>query len=125
MKISAITTREQLEGAKTLGLLSEKEVKQVEERLAKIEAKPTVQNIQPVETVLGGGTSWKGESYRTGFFTKVNEGKKGPWVSTFFRLGYKAFCYAQTEDLEIVAEALITHIEVLRAQGFKFKPAKR
>jgi hypothetical protein len=124
MKISAITTREQFEGAKALGLLSEKDVKHVEERLAKIEAKPSIQSIQPVETVLGGGTSWKGASYQTGIFTRTNDGPKGKWTSTYFRPGYKAMCYLPTDDLEIVAEALITHIEALRAQGFKFKPAK-
>lgn len=108
-----------------LGLITEKDyttkVAQVEKRKQSLANKPDFQEITPVETVLGGGTSWKGQQYQTGVFTKVNEGPKGKWVSTFFRPGYKSMCYIDTSDLKIVAEALITHIEALEAQGFKFK----
>jgi hypothetical protein len=121
MKIAAIDTREKFEAAKALGLLSEKEVIQVEARLVKLASKPTCQKVTPVETVTGGGKSWKGEEYKTGIFTRTNDGKNGEFTSTFFRPGYKQMCYVATEDLKILTEAMISHIEALEAQGFKFK----
>jgi hypothetical protein len=122
MKISAITTRESFETVKALGLLTEKEIQAVEVRLQKLESKPTVMDVN-VETVLSTGTSWKGQEYKTGVFTKKNEGRNGAFVSTFFRPGYKSMCYIDTPELPGLVEALIQHIGDLEAQGYKF-PSK-
>lgn len=127
MKISAITTREQYETVKALGLLSEKDCKTIEARLEKLANKPTVQNIPKVVTKTGELTLKYGEragqTVDLGIVTEVKEKDGRKWVSTSINTGFGHGKYLWTNPEEAVSlcKALMDHLEALKAAGYQFK----
>jgi|688.fasta_scaffold946876_2 hypothetical protein len=130
MKISAIDTREKFEAAKALGLLSDKEVTQVEGRLAKMVNKPSVEGVKPVSTLWGQVTAkfgeFAGQVFDLGVVTKVMTKGSNSWVSTGINTGFGKGKYLYSTPAEVkytLIPHLIAHIEAYEAaNGVIAKP---
>lgn len=120
MNLKSITTREQLEGAKALGILSEKDILAVETRLAKAVEKPTAVIPENFSEVTVEYMPPRGNRGSRHFSACVKEGRNGKFISLLFPVNVVGNCgYGDVAFLDHFIEKALDMRDSLNKAGIK------